>query len=94
MNPMSRELANDLMTEATLESVTNQKASFQFVTLVAMWGKALENGMDTADSLAEDILYQQATKIRRYQRNAFPLSERQVKVIWNHTARWAYRNTR
>lgn len=93
INPVSSELANDIVAgvkaeKITLESISGRKAISQFTILAAMWGEALEQGMSTVDSLAEEILYKQATNIRRYRKNAYPMSERQVRAVWNHLSSW------
>lgn len=72
----------------TIETLAENSALQQFGILVSMWDTALHAGMDTMDSLAEGILYQQATKIRNYRSNAYPMSERQVQVIWNRLSSW------
>jgi len=93
INPVPQDLADGIVEEIKsgkigLEQITERKAGSQFTILVSMWGAALEAGMDTADSLAEDILYKQATNIRRYRKNAYPMSERQVQVVWNKLSTW------
>jgi hypothetical protein len=97
VSPVSRSLADDIITGIkdetfTLESTGQRRVISQFTILVCLWARAMENGMDERDGgLAEEILYNQATKIRRYASKAYPLSEKQVRVIWNHTAKWATR---
>lgn len=98
LNPISKDLSDHIISATksqtfTIESTAVQaSASRQFKILAAMWGKAMENGLrEGMDSLAEEILYNQATKIRQYGTKAYPLSEKQVAVIWNHVVAWASR---
>ena len=93
INPVPQDLADGIVEEIKsgkigLEQITERKAPGQFLVLVSMWGAALEAGMDTMDSLAEEILYKQATNISRYRGKAYPMSERQVQVVWNHLSSW------
>lgn len=61
----------------------------QYVVLSVKVAEAVENGMPTSmPTLAEDILAQQATRIKQYKNDAYPLSEKQVGIILREVNRW------
>ena len=75
--------------EFTLEAIAERAAPSQYAILVSMWVEAMERGMSVSmTSLADDILYKATMNIKKYRKNAYSLSERQVRVIWNHVSSW------
>lgn len=61
----------------------------QYVVLSVKMAEAVKNGMQTSmPTLAEDILANQAGRIKRYKNEAYPLSEKQVEVILREVNQW------
>lgn len=74
---------------ALVENAGEFPAQPQYILLATGMAQAVENGMSTSiPSLAEDILAQQATRIKRYRKEAYPLSDKQVNVILREMRRW------
>lgn len=96
MNPVPKEIyeaiSGDIKSgNLTFDQIVERKAPSQLVALICAWDAAIEMGMEAPGAfagIADDILYNLATSIRRYRAEAYPLSERQVQVIWNHLCKW------
>lgn len=72
-----------------LEKANEFPAQPQYIILATGMAQAVENGMPISmPTLAEEILAGQAKRVKKYRKDAYPLSKKQVNAILSEVKQW------